>query len=293
MRCSEWVVGALCALAATGAMAQPSIPAPSGAPEGVRLVYGDDPHQMGVLRVPNGKGPYPVVVLVHGGCFRGDFASLSYMSPMAEALKADGVATWNVEYRRLGEPGGGWPGTYQDVGRAIDDLRELAQPYNLDLRRVVVVGHSAGGHLALWAASRPKLPPGGPISSPMPLKPLGVVNLAGLPDLRENVGRYEELCRGPVLHQMLGGDPTEMRERAQAAAAGERLPLGVAQVVVLGDHEDFVPRPIATAYVAKARAAGDNARLVLIPNADHFDIASPTTPAWPQVKSAILKLLRL
>lgn len=288
------VLAALAAASAapssTGAV---EVPAIAAKPVGVTLAYGDDPRQVGELRVPQGKGPYPVVVLVHGGCFRGDFADRSYLSPMAEALTAEGVATWNIEYRRLGEPGGGWPGTYQDVGRAIDHLRELAPRYSLDLRRVVVVGHSAGGHLALWSASRSKLPPGGPISDAAPLRMLGVVNLAGLPDLRENVGKYEELCQGPVLHQMLGGDPTAMRERAQAGAAGERLPLGVVQVLVLGDHEDFVPRPIATAYVAKAVAAGDNARLVVIPDADHFAIASPTTPAWPQVNAAILELLKV
>jgi acetyl esterase/lipase len=269
--------------------AQP--PAISAQAENARLTYGTDPHQFGELRIPKGKGPHPVVVVVHGGCFRGDFAGLEYMSPLAEALTAEGVATWNIEYRRLGDPGGGWPGTYQDVGRAIDYVRELAPRYELDLRRVVVVGHSAGGHLALWSASRAKLPPDGPISAAMPLKLLGVVNLAGLPDLRENVGRYEELCRGPVLHQMLGGDPATQPDRARAGAAAERLPLGAPQVVVLGDHEDFVPRPIAMAYVAKARAAGDNARLVVIPDTEHFDLVSTTTSAWPRVRAVILELL--
>ena len=117
---------------------------------GGELTYGSDPNQFGELRVPAGTGTHPVVVLVHGGCFRADFSTLSDLSPMGDALKADGIASWNIEYRRLGQPGGGWPGTYQDIGHAIDHLREdWRQEYHLDLNRVVAGGASAGGHLAL------------------------------------------------------------------------------------------------------------------------------------------------
>lgn len=109
------------------------------------------------LRVPSGPGPHPVAVLIHGGCFKAAYATLRDLAPMADALKATGIATWNIEYRWLGEPGGGWPGTYLDVGRAVDHLRALAGQHPLDLGRVVVVGHSAGGHLATWAAARARV----------------------------------------------------------------------------------------------------------------------------------------
>lgn len=266
-----------------------AIPVPAG---GQRIAYGADANQFGELRVPSGAGPHPVVVMIHGGCFRAEYAKLDELAQMGEALRAEGVATWNVEYRRLGQAGGGWPGTYLDVGRGIDHLRTLAAANRLDLGRVVIVGHSAGGHLAHWSASRARLRAGSPIALPNPLVPRGVVNLAGLPDLRENTLAYERDCGAPVLHQMLGGGASLSTANAADAAAVERLPLRVKQRLVVGEHENFVPRPVAADYVARARAAGDDAAMVLIPGAGHFEIAATTTPAWSVVKSSILQLLQ-
>jgi acetyl esterase/lipase len=118
-------------------------------PADQRISYGQDSSEYGELRVPAGAGPHPLVVLIHGGCFKAAYATLRDLAPMADALKSDGIASWNVEYRRLGQPGGGWPGTYLDVGRAVDHLRAIAGAHHLDLGRVVLVGHSAGGHLAM------------------------------------------------------------------------------------------------------------------------------------------------
>ena len=123
-----------------------------------RVHYGKDSSQYGELRLPKGKGPHPVVVLIHGGCFKAAYATPRDLAPMGDALKVDGIATWNIEYRRLGQPGGGWPGTYLDAGHAVDELRGLAGRHSLDLGRVVLLGHSAGGHLAMWAAARPRVP---------------------------------------------------------------------------------------------------------------------------------------
>lgn len=257
------------------------------------IPYGDDADQFGELRLPSGTGPHPVVVLVHGGCFKAAYATLSDLAPMADALKADGIATWNVEYRRIGQPGGGWPGTYRDVAAAIDHLRAIAPRYNLDLTRVVVVGHSAGGHLGLSAAARPRLPQGSEIAAADPLTIKGAINLAGPVDLRDNIANYEAECAAPVITELLGGTPEVVPERYSQASPAALLPLGTPQALIWGEHETFMPRPLAEAYVAKAKAAGDAATLTIVQGAGHFEIASPNSAAWPVVRAEIRRLLEM
>lgn len=263
---------------------------PSRAPD-LRVNYGDDSSQFGELRVPSGPGPHPVVVLIHGGCFKAAYATLRDMAPMGDALKDVGIATWNVEYRRLGQPGGGWPGTYLDVGRAVDYLRMLADSNALDLSRVVVVGHSAGGHLAMWAVARARVPASSDVHMAKPLAVRGVVDLAGPVDLTANIEGYQELCRDSVITGLMGGRPAEMPGRYAQASAIKLLPLGIPQLFVIGDHEDFVPRPLAEAYVRAATRDGDSVRLMVLPNAGHFEIASPRAATWSRVESAIRALL--
>jgi acetyl esterase/lipase len=256
-----------------------------------RVVYGDDSSQFGELRIPAGSGPHPVAILIHGGCFKAAYASTRDLAPMADALKELGIATWSIEYRRLGQPGGGWPGTYLDVGRAVDHLRTLAGPNALDLRRVVIVGHSAGGHLAMWAAARARVPRNSSLFVADPLPVRGVVNLAGPLDLTANIPGYEGLCRDTVITTLLGGTPAIVPERYAQASPIKPPPLGIPQVLVMGEHEDFVPRSLAEAYVRAAAQAGDSLRLVIIPGAGHFEIASPRSSPWPQVESAIRALI--
>ena len=263
---------------------------PSRAPDR-RVAYGEDSSQYGELRVPAGAGPHPVVVLVHGGCFKAAYANTRDLAPMADALKADGIATWNIEYRRLGEAGGGWPGTYLDVGRAVDHLRKLAGEYRLDLGRVVIAGHSAGGHLAMWAAARARLPTSSPLYVTNPIPVRGVIDLAGPVDMTVNIQGYEALCRDTVITSLLGGRPSTVPERYEQASAISLLPLGIPQVLLAGTHEEFVPLPFMEAYAEAARRAGDRVRLVVIPSVGHFEIASPRSSAWPRVQSAIRSLL--
>jgi acetyl esterase/lipase len=255
--------------------------------------YGADAEQFGELRVPNGRGPHPVVVLIHGGCFKAAYATLSDLAPIGDALKAQGIATWNVEYRRLGRSGGGWPGTYRDVGAAIDHLRTLAPRHRLGLRRVVIVGHSGGGHLALWTTARGRMPAKSGVGGGRPLRPAGVINLAGPINLNENIAHYEEVCGGAVVTQMMGGTPEQVPARYRATSAAALLPLGVPQLLFWGEHESYVPRPFAETYVARARAAGDAATLRVVPGAGHFEIASPQSAAWPVLLSEIRRLLRM
>ncbi len=263
---------------------------PSRAPD-ERVAYGKDSSQYGELRVPQGAGPHPVAVLVHGGCFEAAYATARDLGPMADALKADGIATWNIEYRRLGQPGGGWPGTYLDVGRAVDHLRTLAGQYRLDLGRIVLVGHSAGGHLAMWAAARARLPAKSPLYLRDPLPVRGVVDLAGPVDMTANIQGYQTLCRDSVITSLLGGTPATVPERYAQASPIRLLPLGVPQVLVVGTHEDFVPLPLVETYARAARDAGDTVRVVVIPGAGHFEIASPHSSAWPAVEAAVRSLL--
>ena len=122
-------------------------------PAVARIAYGPDANQFADLRLPPGAGPSPVIAIFHGGCWA-EFADLAYTAPLASALTREGWATWNIEYRRIHQPGGGWPGTFDDAARGVDALREAARQYPLDFSRVVVIGHSAGGQLALWTASQ-------------------------------------------------------------------------------------------------------------------------------------------
>jgi len=264
---------------------------PAGAPD-ARLSYGTDASQVGELKVAPGRGPHPLAILVHGGCWRAAFASMRDLSPMADALRHAGIATWNIEYRRLGEAGSGWPGTYLDVGHAVDFVRTMATERSLDLTRVVVVGHSAGGHLAMWAATRSKIPPNSDLFLANPLRTRGVVNLAGAIDMTENIEHIQSACSAPVVTQMLGGTPDAVRARYLEVSANARLPLGVRQVLVWGEHEEFVPRPLAETYVKAAAAAGDSARLIVVPGAGHFELANPRSAAWPRVLEAIQSVLR-
>ena len=263
---------------------------PSRAPDH-RVTYGPEPSQYGELRIPNGPGPHPVVVLVHGGCFKSSYATLRDLAPMGDALKASGIATWNIEYRRLGEPGGGWPGTYLDVARAMDHLRVIAKSQPLDLDRTVVVGHSAGGHLAMWAAARARVPQGSVISTVNPLRLRGAINLAGPVDLTANIAGYESLCRDTVIAGLMGGSPTTVPDRYAQASPIKLLPIGTPQVLLWGEHEDFVPLPLAEAYVRAAKQAGDPVRLIVIPGVGHFETASPQSKTWRRVESVIQTLL--
>jgi acetyl esterase/lipase len=258
-------------------------------PADYNLPYGQDTNQIGELRLPAGPGPHPIIVLVHGGCWMPQ--ARRYLAAMGDELKKDGIASWNIGYRRIGQPGGGWPGTYLDVGYAIDYLRTIAAQYRLDLSHTAVLGHSAGGHLAMWAGTRHRLTPASPlyIADPLPLR--GVINLAGTIDMSANIAHMEQKCRGPVVSNLMGGTLAAVPDRYKAVSAQTLLPLGVTQVLIWGDQEDFVPQPLVERYVAAAAGSGDRVRLIVVPATGHFETASPFTSAWPVVREAIRSLL--
>src|ERR1051326_1084116 len=162
-------------------------------PASQRISYGTDPFQFSDLRLPPRDGPHPVAIMIHGGYWRSIYG-LNYLGHVCAALTAAGIATWNVEYRRLGNPGGGWPGTFDDVANAAEHLGAISVQFNLDLTRTIAMGHSAGGQLALWLASQKKLV-------------TGAISLAGVVDLRR---AWELGLSNTVVADLLGGSPDEI-----------------------------------------------------------------------------------
>nr|WP_255354432.1 MULTISPECIES: alpha/beta hydrolase [unclassified Roseateles] len=261
-------------------------------PADYRSTYGDDPSQFGELRLPSSPGLHPVVVLIHGGCWKERYAGLRDMAPMADALKAAGVASWNIEYRRLPQPGSGWPGTYQDVGRAVDHLRSIAPRFQLDLGRVIVLGHSAGGHLAMWVAGRHRLPVQSALHAAQPLPVKGVINLAGVGDMAAFIPAQATGCRDPaVVETLLGGSPAVVPERYAQVSAAKLLPLGTPQILIWGQRDAMTPLQFGQDHLNAARKAGDDAKLIVIPSLGHFEIANPSSPAGPIVRNAVQTLL--
>lgn len=252
-------------------------------PRDHRIPYGPHPAQFGDLRLPLGRGPHPVVVVLHGGFWR-HLYDLEHLGHLAAALTREGFATWNLEYRRVGDPGGGFPGTFLDASAGLDFVRQLGREYPLDDRRVVVVGFSTGGHLALWLGGRHRLPPGGPIASRDPLLVRGVVSLAGLSDLRECSQR--RLGDGAV-DALMGGTPDELGQRYAEGSPSEMLPLGVRQILVHGALDDLVPADLSASYCKAAAERGDPVEGVLVPGAGHFDLIDPRSHAWPAVLRAV------
>ncbi|WP_162242938.1 alpha/beta hydrolase [Sphingomonas sp. Leaf412] len=244
---------------------QAAVPAPT-----LTERYGTDDLRMGELRLPAGKGPFPVAILIHGGCWTASFDTYRGTTPLAEALRRRGIAVWNVEYRRVGDPGAGWPGTFEDVAAAVDHLPKLAKRHPLDLKRVTIVGHSAGAHLALWAASRAKLP--APFAGKA-VRPVSVVAIDGPGALAPFVGIDAQVCGTPVIVPLMGGTPAEKPAAYRIASPADHLPLGMTQLLVEAELGGFM-KP----YEAAARKAGDRIEVLEPAGANHFDIITPGSP---------------
>jgi acetyl esterase/lipase len=262
-----------------------ALPAP-----GQHLAYGSAPQQFGELRLPAGTGPFPVAVLVHGGCWLNAF-DYRYFTHLAASITAQGVATWTIEYRRLGDAGGGWPGTFLDVAQATDHLRELLRDHPLDLSRVAAVGHSAGGQLALWLAARHKLPPDSELYTPFPLRVRSVVGLAPITDLhRYRVGAPDS-CNASV-DPLLGGTPQQQARRYAETSPLALLPLGAAQWLIQGGRDPIVPADSVRHYADAARALGESVQRMEQPLAGHFEPAVPDTTTWADVRTALAQALK-
>lgn len=258
------------------------------APPTARLAYGPEPDQFGDLRLPAGDGPFPVAIVIHGGFWRARF-NLEFMGHFAQALTDQGFATWSIEYRRIGQPGGAYPGTLLDTGLAADHLRKLAAEYPLDLQRVLATGHSAGGHLAFWLAARPQIAATDPLYNPDPLPLQGAISLAGVTNLRRG---FELNLSDGVVGELLGGGPDQYPERYYGASPSELLPLGVPQVLIHGEEDTTVPFIISQEYFEKADLLGDPVKLVGLPGTDHFEVIDPKAKEWAVIVENALALSR-
>ena len=254
-------------------------------PADQRLRYGPEPDQFGDLYLPPAPGPHPTVVLLHGGCWRAAY-DLTPLGRLCDALRREGLAVWSLAYRRLGT-GGGWPTTFDDVAAGTDFLRTLAEHIDLDLSRVITVGHSAGGHLALWLAGRHRLPPQSRLFRANPLPVTGVVALAGIPDLAAGI-RWR-IC-GDACQALMGASPDEAPERYRQASPVDLLPFGVPQRHIVGAHDEIVPVAYLEAHVALAKQH-DSVTLEVLPSAGHFELVDPRTVAWSTVQRTVLTLL--
>jgi acetyl esterase/lipase len=252
-----------------------------------RVAYGADPLQFADLWLPKGDGPFPVVIMIHGGCWQSAVAGADLMDFAAADLAHRGVAVWNIEYRGVDRPGGGYPGTFQDAAAAVDALAPVAPRYRLNLDRVVVLGHSAGGHLALWLAARPRLPASSPLRTSASLKIAAVVSLGALPDLAEARDGPDQGCGRAVIDQLVGAPGRGASGGYADTSPPELAPLGVPQTLVAGARDTIAPPHFSQAYAARVELAGDRPVVTVVPDQGHFDLIAPETPAWAVVVNAV------
>lgn len=253
----------------------------------VEVKWGEGETDIADIWLPEGQGPHPVVVMVHGGCWQKSIADRTLMNPMADALRNQGWAVWNIEYRGVDEPGGGYPGTYLDVGAAADELIERADAWNLDLGRVTGIGHSAGGHLVLWLAARSRLPDSSPLSVSNPLRFRGVVVSGGLADLEASRPVTAPTCLDAVYDQLTGLPSPERPDPLADTSPARLLPIGVPFVSVNGSEDRIAPPLLGDGLTRKAEAAGDSALLVVVPASGHVELVTPGTQAF-DIQSQIL-----
>jgi acetyl esterase/lipase len=242
--------------------------------------YGEQVNQSVDLWFPVAPSLRPIVLMVHGGCWQSDIADRRIMNWIADDLRRRGIAVWNIEYRGVDRDGGGYPGTFRDVAAAADAMRSHAARYGLDTSRIVAVGHSAGGHLALWLAGRHRLPAASPLHTPDPLPIHFVVSLGGLPDLEEAARPPGSGCGTEVIAQLTGG-------RFADTSVPRLAPLGIPQLLVNGREDRIIPSSYAESYAALMRRAGDKVKVRMVERTGHVELIAPESAAWAAAAQAI------
>lgn len=257
-----------------------------------RIFYGEGPCQFGDLWIPTvkiGTTEFPLVVFFHGGWWKSKY-DLEYAGHLCAALKSMRIAVWSVEYRRVGETGGGWPMTFEDAAAGLEFVATLAESYSIDLERVITMGHSAGGHLAFWTAGKGRIEVG-EMKLPVPrIKLVGAIALAGAVDLRMTMDLAgeelfahdrDEICA------LMGGAPKVVPERYAVGNPGDLLPFGIPQILIQGTEEDQIPPGLPAGWAKAAGEAGDDVTVEMIAGADHMDVVDPESKAWEVVRAAV------
>ena len=259
-------------------------------PFGIRIHYGNDPNQFAELRFPNLKGSFPLLFVVHGGFWQSGY-DLSHIGHLCAALTDKGIITCNIEYRRIGNPGGGWPGTFQDISLATGNiLQELSQDSRFDQARTAIIGHSAGGHLALWLVGRHRIRKGSPLHNDRRQEIRMAISLAGVSDLRS---AWKNKLGHGIVTRFMGGTPEEYPDRYDTGSPIELLPTGARHVLVHGTADDTVPLSQSESFIERAEKLMDQSTLVKLDGIGHYELIDPESEAWQPVVGAVLTLLDL
>jgi acetyl esterase/lipase len=235
-----------------------------------RVAYGGDGNQFVDLRLPKTSGLHPLAICIHGGYWRAKY-DLEYLGHLCAALTAKGLATANVEYRRVGNAGGGWPGTFADIRAAYRFLMQSARQYGFDSRHVIALGHSAGGQLALCLAAHES-------------GARAAISLAGVVNLQR---AYELHLSNNAVVEFLGGTPVEVGDHYREADP-MKLAISAQQWLVHGAIDDIVPSSLSEDYVSAKVKAKEDAQLVEIAGAGHFEIVDPLARAWADVERVVV-----
>ncbi|MDX1590690.1 MAG: alpha/beta hydrolase [Balneolaceae bacterium] len=246
-----------------------------------RIQYGPDSLQFGELWLPLSE-PRATVVLIHGGCWLDIYPGTEIMNHMAHALRNEGFAVWNIEYRRLGHEGGGYPGTFQDVAAGADYLSVIGEEYQLPMDIVIASGHSAGGHLATWLAARKNIPESSELYSASPLKVHGVISLAGINDLERYASYGSSSCGDQTVERLV--NMSERGDEAYNDTSPRRLlPLGVPHMEVNAELDAPVPPFFGYHFKNAANEAGDSTLHMVLSDSGHFEMIAPWSDQWNRV----------
>ncbi len=254
-----------------------------------KIAYGDHADQYGELWLPESTSPRPVVMLIHGGCWRADLPGPELVAFLADALRQQGVAVWSITYRRVGtkaENFSPYPDTFRDVAAATDKLTELAPKHGLDLSRVVTTGHSAGGHLALWIAARSRLPTDSPLYAARPLAIHATVGIAALPDLQYAKAASAHACGVDTVDLLI--DTKNRQDAYRDTSVTSLLPLNLAQTLISGVYDGIAAPAHALRYRERAKAKNETVTLVTLDDAGHFELIAPWTAPGMRVVETIL-----